>query len=156
MSAGLPLRLRRNWSAGLAAVVTTVGLGAAIAVNGLRSSAGVPVILGAVLVIAGAVGFGPMLRRWRLDEGGVARGGRRVLTWPEVVNLEVRSFRTTRGMGPPHVDVILETANSRAVMVIYSRRDAERLHAVLAARLPAEVRGRPLLALIPGTWTAMS
>lgn len=153
---GQPLRLWRNRMVGLAAIVATVGVGTAIVVVSLREGDGsAAVVLGMVLCAAGLVGFWPLIRPWRIDRVGVWLGRRRVVTWPDVTGLDVRSFRTGTGLGPPHVDVIIATREYRAVMSVYSRRDAEGLHAVLSECLPAGVEGITLVPLIPDTWSAM-
>lgn len=117
-----------------------------------------PVLLAAVLAVAGAmgaVGFGSLLRPWGIDDDGLYLGRRRVLDWSEVTGIEVRSFATRRGGGPPHVDVVLRSPERRAMVSLYSRHDAHRLHRVLTERLPAGVEGRGLLRLIGDTWRNM-
>ncbi|MDA2950914.1 MAG: hypothetical protein O2892_18080 [Actinomycetota bacterium] len=144
-------RLTRNWLIGLAAVGATAGLGGIIAGQGGWKATAFGLFLAAIGVLA----FGPLLMPWSADDVGVARAGRPLLAWPEVTAVEVRAFRTARGYGPPHVTVILKTPGARAVLNLYSRHDAERLYAILARYLPADVDGRELLWLIPGAWTAM-
>lgn len=145
------VRLTHNVLIGLAAVGATAGLGAAIAGQGGWKATAFGLFLAAI----GALASGPLLVPWSADDVGVNRAGRRLLFWPEVTAVEVRSFRTGRGHGPPHVTVVLRTPGERAVINVYSRRDAERLHAILAQYLPADVDGRGLLRLIPHAWTAM-
>lgn len=144
-------RLTHNVFIGLAAVGATAGLGVVIAGQG----GWMATAFGLFLAVLGALAFGPLLMPWSADDVGVNRAGRRVLAWPEVTAVEVRAFRTGRGHGPPHVTVVLRTPGGRAVINIYSRRDAELLHAILAQYLPADVGGRELLSLIPDAWTAM-
>lgn len=135
----------------MVAVATTVGVAGAIAGYGGWA----PVLLAAVLAVAGAVGFGPLLRPWGVDDDGLYLGRRRVLDWSEVTGIEVRSFATRRGLGPPHVDVVLRSPDRRAKVSLYSRHDARRLHRVLSERLPDGVEGRGLLRLIGDTWRNM-
>ena len=145
-------RLIHNWLIGLAAVGSTAGLGAVIAGQGGWKAAAFGLLLAGV----GAVAFGPLLVLWSADDVGVSRAGRRLLVWPEVTAIEVRAFRTGRGYGPPHVTVVLRTRGAgRAVINIYSRRDAEQLQAILAGYLPEDVDGRALLWLITDAWAAM-
>jgi hypothetical protein len=144
-------RLTRTWLIGLVAVGATAALGTAIAARGGWPAA----VLGTFLVVAGSVGFGRLLVPWSADAAGLLRAGRRLLNWPEVTAVEVYPFRTRRGLGPPHVTVVLTTPDRRARLDIYSRHDAERLQAILAESLPRDAAGRPTLRLIGDSWTAM-
>lgn len=144
-------RLTRNWLIGVAAVGASVGLGVVIAAEGGSKATA----FGLFIAVLGALAFGPLLVPWSADGAGVARAGRRLLTWSEVTAVEVRAFRTFRGQGPPRVNVVLKGPDRRAVLNLYSRHDAELLHAILVQHLPADVEGRALLWLIPHAWTAM-
>lgn len=130
----------------------TVGLGALIAASGHWPA----VALGAGLAIAGAVGFGPLIIPWRVDGRGIHRGRRTVLLWPEITAVEVRDFRTRRGLGPPHVDVVLRGPERRAVLSLYSRHDAGRLQQRLCDYLAPDVDGRGRLPAITDAWNAMN
>lgn len=144
-------RLNHNVFIGLAAVGATAGVGAVIAgQGGWKATA-----FGLFLAVVGALAFGPLLVPWSADDVGVNRAGRRLLFWSEVTAVEVRAFRTSRGQGPPKVTVVLKGPDRRAVLHLYSRHDAELLHAILVRHLLPDVEGRRLLRLIPHAWTAM-
>lgn len=144
-------RLTRNWLIGLVAVGASVVLGAVIAAEGGGKAAA----FGLFMAVLGAAAFGELLVPWSADDVGVNRAGRCVLTWPEIIAVEVLAFRTSRGQGPPKVTIVLKGPDRRAVLNLYSRHDAELLHAILVRYLLPDVEGRRLLWLIPHAWTAM-
>ena len=147
----MTVRLTRNWLIGVAAVGASVGLGFVIAAEGGSKATA----FGLFIAVLGALAFGPLLVPWSADGVGLARAGRRWLSWSEVTAVEVLAYRTSRGQGPPRVNVVLKGPDRRAVLNLYSRHDAELLHAILVQHLPADVEGRALLWLIPHAWTAM-
>lgn len=146
------LRLGRNRGVATALTAVTVAVGVILAIRGFRGSPPL-LILGAILVVAGILAYTRAIRPWFLDEHGISLAGNRRLAWSDVTRIQV--IATTpqgAGKGAPRVDLHLYTPQRKASLLLISRRDAEKVSALLRERLPANVDGRDTLWLIDDAW----
>jgi len=129
-----------------------VGVGVIIVFRGLRGSP-VAIVLGAVLVVAGILGYARALRPWFLDETGLSLAGSRRLAWSDVTRIQVLAVTPQgAGKGPARVDVIVSTPRRTARLLLVSRTDAAKVSTLLESRLPPHVEGRADLGLITHAW----
>lgn len=129
-----------------------VGVGVIIAIRGFRGSP-VAIVLGALLVIGGILGYARAVRPWFLDDLGLSLAGNRRLLWSDVRRIQVLAVTPQgAGKGPARVDLIIETPQRTARLLLLSKPDAAKVSALLERRLPPEVEGREHLWLITNAW----
>ena len=146
------LRLGRNRGWATAATAAIVGVGVILAIRGFRGSP-FSLIAGVLLVVAGILGYARAVRPWFLDDLGLSLAGNRRLLWSDVSRIQV--IATTpegAGRGPARVDLVIETPQRTAKLLLLSRVDAAKVSALLERRLPPGVKGRELLWLIDNAW----
>lgn len=149
------LRLGRNRGWATAATAAIVGMGVILVVRGLRGSP-FALVAGAVLVVAGIVGYARAVRPWFLDDLGLSLAGNRRLLWSDVTRIQVLAVTPEgAGKGPARVDLIIATQQRTARLLLISKVDAARVSALLERRLPSGVEGRELLWLINNAWAHM-
>lgn len=146
------LRLGRNRGWATAATAATVGLGVILAVRGFRGSPFI-LIVGLLIVAGGILGYARAVRPWFLDDLGLSLAGNRRLLWSDVTRIQVLAVTPQgAGKGPARVDLIIETRQRTAKLLLISRVDAAQVSALLERRLPPDVQGRELLWLINNAW----
>lgn len=146
------LRLGRNRGWATAATAAIVGVGVILAVRGFRGSPAA-LVLGVVMVVAGILGYARAIRPWFLDDLGLSLAGNRRLLWADVTRIQVLAVTPEgAGKGPARVDLIIETPQRTARLLLVSRVDAAKVSALLERRLPQDVEGRELLWLINNAW----
>ena len=146
------LRLGRNRGWATAATAATVGLGVILAVRGFRGSPFL-FIVGLLIVAGGILGYARAVRPWFLDDLGLSLAGNRRLLWSDVTRIQVLAVTPQgAGKGPARVDLVLETPQRTAKLLLLSRVDAAQVSALLERRLPPDVPGRELLWMINNAW----
>jgi hypothetical protein len=146
------LRLGRNRGWATAATAAIVGVGVILAVRGFRGSPAA-LVLGVLMVVAGILGYARAIRPWFLDDLGLSLAGNRRLLWADVTRIQVLAVTPEgAGKGPARVDLIIETPQRTARLLLVSRVDAAKVSALLERRLPQGVEGRGLLWLINNAW----
>ena len=146
------LRLGRNRGWATAATAATVGLGVILAVRGFRGSPFL-FIVGLLIVAGGILGYARAVRPWFLDDLGLSLAGNRRLLWSDVTRIQVLAVTPQgAGKGPARVDLVLETPQRTAKLLLVSRVDAAKVSALLERRLPPDVPGRELLWMITNAW----
>ena len=146
------LRLGRNRGWATAATAAIVGVGVVLAVRGFRGSPAA-LVLGVLMVVAGILGYARAIRPWFLDDLGLSLAGNRRLLWADVTRIQVLAVTPEgAGKGPARVDLIIETPQRTARLLLVSRVDAAKVSALLERRLPQGVEGRELLWLINNAW----
>lgn len=147
------LRLGRNRGWATAATAAIVGVGVILAVRGFRGSPAA-LVLGVLMVVAGILGYARAIRPWFLDDLGLSLAGNRRLLWADVTRIQVLAVTPEgAGKGPARVDLIIDTPQRTARLLLVSRVDAAKVSALLERRLPQGVEGRGLLWLINNAWT---
>lgn len=146
------LRLGRNRGWATAATAAIVGVGVILAVRGFRGSPAA-LVLGVLMVVAGILGYARAIRPWFLDDLGLSLAGNRRLLWADVTRIQVLAVTPEgAGKGPARVDLIIDTPQRTARLLLVSRVDAAKVSALLERRLPQDVEGRELLWLINNAW----
>ena len=146
------LRLGRNRGWATAATAAIVGVGVVLAVRGFRGSPAA-LVLGVLMVVAGILGYARAIRPWFLDDLGLSLAGNRRLLWADVTRIQVLAVTPEgAGKGPARVDLIIDTPQRTARLLLVSRVDAAKVSALLERRLPQGVEGRELLWLINNAW----
>jgi hypothetical protein len=146
------LRLGRNRGWATAATAALVGVGVILAVRGFRGSPSA-LVLGVLMVVAGILGYARAIRPWFLDDLGLSLAGNRRLLWADVTRIQVLAVTPEEpGKGPARVDLIIDTPQRTARLLLVSRVDAAKVSALLERRLPQGVEGRELLWLINNAW----
>jgi hypothetical protein len=146
------LRLGRNRGWATAATAAIVGVGVILAVRGFRGSPAA-LVLGVLMVVAGILGYARAIRPWFLDDLGLSLAGNRRLLWADVTRIQVLAVTPEgAGKGPARVDLIIETPQRTARLLLVSRVDAAKVSALLERRLPQDLQGRELLWLINNAW----
>jgi hypothetical protein len=146
------LRLGRNRGWATAATAAIVGVGVILAVRGFRGSPAA-LVLGVLMVVAGILGYARAIRPWFLDDLGLSLAGNRRLLWADVTRIQVLAVTPEgAGKGPARVDLIIETPQRTARLLLVSRVDAAKVSALLERRLPQDIEGRELLWLINNAW----
>ena len=146
------LRLGRNRGWATAATAAIVGVGVILAVRGFRGSPAA-LVLGVLMVVAGILGYARAIRPWFLDDLGLSLAGNRRLLWADVTRIQVLAVTPEgAGKGPARVDLIIDTPQRTARLLLVSRVDAAKVSALLERRLPQHVEGRELLWLINNAW----
>lgn len=146
------LRLGRNRGWATAATAAIVGVGVILAVRGFRGSPAA-LVLGIVMVVAGILGYARAIRPWFLDDLGLSLAGNRRLLWADVTRIQVLAVTPEgAGKGPARVDLIIDTPQRTARLLLVSRVDAAKVSALLERRLPQDIEGRELLWLINNAW----
>lgn len=146
------LRLGRNRGWATAATAAIVGVGVILAVRGFRGSPAA-LVLGVLLVVAGILGYARAIRPWFLDDLGLSLAGNRRLLWADVTRIQVLAVTPEgAGKGPARVDLIIDTPQRTARLLLVSRVDAAKVSALLERRLPQDIEGRELLWLINNAW----
>jgi hypothetical protein len=146
------LRLGRNRGWATAATAAIVGVGVILAVRGFRGSPAA-LVLGVLMVVAGILGYARAIRPWFLDDLGLSLAGNRRLLWADVTRIQVLAVAPEgAGKGPARVDLIIDTPQRTARLLLVSRVDAAKVSALLESRLPQGVEGRELLWLINNAW----
>lgn len=146
------LRLGRNRGWATAATAAIVAVGVILAVRGFRGSPAA-LILGVLLVVAGILGYARAIRPWFLDDLGLSLAGNRRLLWADVTRIQVLAVTPEgAGKGPARVDLIIDTPQRTARLLLVSRGDAAKVSALLERRLPQAVEGRDLIWLINNAW----
>jgi hypothetical protein len=146
------LRLGRNRGWATAATAAIVGVGVILAVRGFRGSPAA-LVLGVLMVVAGILGYARAIRPWFLDDLGLSLAGNRRLLWADVTRIQVLAVTPEgAGKGPARVDLIIETPQRTARLLLVSRVDAAKVSALLERRLPQDVESRELLWLINNAW----
>lgn len=146
------LRLGRNRGWATAATATIVAVGVILAIRGFRGSPFV-LVMGVLLVVAGILGYARAVRPWFLDDLGLSLAGNRRLLWSDVTRVVVLAVTPQgAGRGPARVDLVIETAQRTAKLLLISRVDAAKVSALLERRLPPDVPGRDQLWLINNAW----
>ncbi len=146
----LRLGRRPGWATALAAA--TAAIGVILAVRGLRGSPPL-LIIGGALIVAGLLAYFRALRPWFLDEQGLSLAGHRRLLWSEVTRIQVVET-TPKGAngGAPRIDLTVGTSARKATLQLTSRKDADRVAALLKQHLPAHIEGREDLQLVDAAW----
>jgi hypothetical protein len=146
----LRLGRRPGWATALAAA--TAAIGVILAVRGLRGSPPL-LIIGGALIVAGLLAYFRALRPWFLDEQGLSLAGHRRLLWSEVTRIQVVET-TPKGAngGAPRIDLTVGTSTRKATLQLTSRKDADRVAALLKQHLPAHTEGREDLRLVDAAW----
>ena len=146
----LRLGRRPGWATALAAA--TAAIGVILAVRGLRGSPPL-LIIGGALIVAGLLAYFRALRPWFLDEQGLSLAGHRRLLWSEVTRIQVVET-TPKGAngGAPRIDLTVGTSARKATLQLTSRKDADRVAALLKQHLPAHIEGREGLQLVDAAW----
>ena len=146
----LRLGRRPGWATALAAA--TAAIGVILAVRGLRGSPPL-LIIGGALIVAGLLAYFRALRPWFLDEQGLSLAGHRRLLWSEVTRIQVVET-TPKGAngGAPRIDLTVGTSTRKATLQLTSRKDADRVAALLKQHLPAHIEGREDLQLVDAAW----
>ena len=146
----LRLGRRPGWATALAAA--TAAIGVILAVRGLRGSPPL-LIIGGALIVAGLLAYFRALRPWFLDEQGLSLAGHRRLLWSEVTRIQVVET-TPKGAngGAPRIDLTVGTSTRKATLQLTSRKDADRVAALLKQHLPAHIEGREGLQLVDAAW----
>lgn len=146
----LRLGRRPGWATALAAA--TAAIGVILAVRGLRGSPPL-LIIGGALIVAGLLAYFRALRPWFLDEQGLSLAGHRRLLWSEVTRIQVVET-TPKGAngGAPRIDLTVGTSSRKATLQLTSRKDADRVAALLKQHLPAHIEGREDLQLVDAAW----
>lgn len=146
------LRLGRNRGWATAATAAIVGVGVILAVRGFRGSPAA-LVLGVLMVVAGILGYARAIRPWFLDDLGLSLAGNRRLLWADVTRIQVLAVTPEgAGKGPARVDLIIDTPQRTARLLLVSRVDAAKVSALLERRLPQDLQGRELLWLINNAW----
>ena len=146
------LRLGRNRGWATAATAAIVGVGVILAVRGFRGSPAA-LVLGVLMVVAGILGYARAIRPWFLDDLGLSLAGNRRLLWADVTRIQVLAVTPEgAGKGPARVDLIIDTPQRTARLLLVSRVDAAKVSALLERRLPQDLEGRELLWLINNAW----
>ena len=146
------LRLGRNRGWATAATAAIVGAGVILAVRGFRGSPAA-LVLGVLMVVAGILGYARAIRPWFLDDLGLSLAGNRRLLWADVTRIQVLAVTPEgAGKGPARVDLIIDTPQRTARLLLVSRVDAAKVSALLERRLPQDLQGRELLWLINNAW----
>ena len=146
------LRLGRNRGWATAATAAVVGVGVILAIRGFRGSPFL-IVTGILLVVAGILGYARAVRPWFLDDLGLSLAGNRRLLWSDVTKIHVLAITPEgAGKGPARVDLVLETPQRTAKLLLLSRADAAKVSALLERRLPPDVPGRELLWMINNAW----
>lgn len=146
------LRLGRNRGWATAATAAIVGVGVILAVRGFRGSPAA-LVLGVLMVVAGILGYARAIRPWFLDDLGLSLAGNRRLLWADVTRIQVLAVTPEgAGKGPARVDLIIDTPQRTARLLLVSRVDAAKVSALLERRLPQDIEGRELLWLINNAW----
>ena len=146
------LRLGRNRGWATAATAAIVGVGVVLAVRGFRGSPAA-LVLGVLMVVAGILGYARAIRPWFLDDLGLSLAGNRRLLWADVTRIQVLAVTPEgAGKGPARVDLIIDTPQRTARLLLVSRVDAAKVSALLERRLPQDLQGRELLWLINNAW----
>ena len=158
------LRLGRNRGWATAATAAIVGVGVILAVRGFRGSPAA-LVVGVLMVVAGILGYARAIRPWFLDNLGLSLAGNRRLLWADVTRIQVLAVTPEEpvrggsaapsgrtGKGPARVDLIIETPQRTARLLLVSRVDAAKVSTLLERRLPQGVDGRELLWLINNAW----
>ena len=146
------LRLGRNRGWAAAATAATVGLGVILAVRGFRGSPFL-FIVGLLIVAGGILGYARAVRPWFLDDLGLSLAGNRRLLWSDVTRIQVLAVTPQgAGKGPARVDLVFETPQRTAKLLLVSRVDAAKVSALLGRRRPPDVPGRELLWMINNAW----
>ncbi len=146
------LRLGRNRGWATAATAAIVGVGVILAVRGFRGSPAA-LVLGVLMVVAGILGYARAIRPWFLDDLGLSLAGNRRLLWADVTRIQVLAVTPEEpGKGPARVDLIIDTPQRTARLLLVSRVDAAKVSALLERRLPQDVEGRELIWLINNAW----
>ena len=127
-------------------------MGVILAVRGLRGSP-VVLIVGILLVVGGILGYARAVRPWFLDDLGLSLAGNRRLLWEDVTRIQVLAVTPDgAGKGPARVDLVIDSPQRTARLLLVSRVDAARVSALLEQRLPPGVENRELLWLINNAW----
>ena len=146
------LRLGRNRGWATAATAAIVGVGVILAVRGFRGSPAA-LVLGVLMGVGGILGYARAIRPWFLDDLGLSLAGNRRLLWADVTRIQVLAVTPEgAGKGPARVDLIIDTPQRTARLLLVSRVDAAKVSALLERRLPQDVEGRELLWLINNAW----
>ena len=146
----LRLGRRPGWATALAAA--TAAIGVILAARGLRGSPPL-LIIGGVLIVAGLLSYFRAMRPWFLDEQGISLAGHRRLQWSDVTRIQVvDATPKAADRSSSRVDLTVSASARTATLHLTSRKDADRVAALLKQRLPAHVEGREDLRLIDNAW----